>query len=225
VGIESPRMVESADGHAQEPEEAHIEPPPFVLDSDGLALAFFVARKAHAGQTRGDHGRPYLEHPIQVAELLEEEGYAEPTITAALLHDVVEDSGLTVGDVVESFGVPVGELVAALTEDPSVPDWEERKRTLRAEVAGAGPEALAIYVADKLANLHDWRVVYAAVGEHAVDYFKAPTLDARIRVWRGDLELAEEDARDLPLTAQFRDELDAFERQRSASQRRVATAS
>jgi (p)ppGpp synthase/HD superfamily hydrolase len=217
-------MVETRDEHAVGAEDADIEPPSFVLDSDSLCLAFFVARRAHAGQTRGDHGRPYLEHPIQVAELLDEQGYAESTITAALLHDVVEDSGLTVGDVVESFGVPVGELVAALTEDPSVPDWEERKRALRAEVGGAGPDALAIYVADKLANLHDWRVVYAAVGEDAVDYFKAPTLDARIRIWRGDLELAEERVPDLALTPQFRDELEAFERQRTASRRRVATA-
>jgi (p)ppGpp synthase/HD superfamily hydrolase len=217
-------VVEFKDEHAAEAEEAQIEPPPFVLDSDRLALAFFVARKAHAGQTRGDHGRPYLEHPIQVAELLEQQGYPEPTITAALLHDVVEDSGLTVGDVVESFGVPVGELVAALTEDPAVADWEERKRQLRAGAAEAGKEALAIYVADKLANLHDWRVVYAAVGEDAVDYFKAPTLDARIRIWRGDLELAQQRVPDLALTAQFSDELDAFERQRIASRRRVAAA-
>jgi hypothetical protein len=95
---------------------------------------------------------------------------------------------------------------------------------LRAGAAEAGKEALAIYVADKLANLHDWRVVYAAVGEDAVDYFKAPTLDARIRIWRGDLELAQQRVPDLALTAQFSDELDAFERQRIASRRRVAAA-
>src|SRR4051794_40618939 len=173
-------MVESRDGQSDFAANPEIQPPPFVLDSDRLCLAFFVARSAHEGQTRGDHGRPYLVHPLQVAELLDGEGYAEPTIAAALLHDVVEDSGLTVGDVVESFGVEVGELVAALTEDPAVDDWEERKLALRAGVADAGSEAVAIYVADKLANLHDWRVVYEAVGERAVDYFKAPTLDARI---------------------------------------------
>jgi (p)ppGpp synthase/HD superfamily hydrolase len=201
-----------------------IEPPPFVLESDRLALAFFVARRAHAGQTRGEHGRPYLEHPIQVAELLQELGYPEPTLAAALLHDVVEDSGLTVGDVVESFGVGVGELVAALTEDPSISDWEERKLALRESVEAAGPAALAIYVADKLANIHDWRVVYAAVGERAVGYFKAPTLDARIRAWDGDLALAERDAPELPLTPRFHEEFEAFESQRVAARRRFATA-
>jgi GTP pyrophosphokinase len=205
-------------------DRVEIEPPPFVLESDSLALAFFVARRAHAGQTRGEHGRPYLEHPIQVAELLQELDYPEATLAAALLHDVVEDSGLTVGDVVESFGVVVGELVAALTEDPSISDWEERKLALRESAETAGPAALAIYVADKLANIHDWRVVYAAVGERAVDYFKAPTLDARIRAWEGDLALAERDAPDLPLTPRFRDEFEAFESQRVAARRRFATA-
>jgi guanosine-3',5'-bis(diphosphate) 3'-pyrophosphohydrolase len=201
-----------------------IQPPPFVLGSDPVALAFFVARSAHAGQTRGEHGRPYLEHPVQVAELLEELEYPPETIAAALLHDVVEDSGLTVADVVDSFGLGVGELVSALTEDPSISEWEERKLALREEVAAAGPDAVAIYVADKLANLHDWRVVYAAVGERAVEYFKAPTLDARIRVWEGDLELAERVAPELSLTPRFRRELEAFEGQRDPEQQGLTAA-
>jgi guanosine-3',5'-bis(diphosphate) 3'-pyrophosphohydrolase len=211
-------------GGVAEEDPPEIQPPPFVLESDPVALAFFVARRAHAGQTRGEHGRPYLEHPVQVAELLEQLEYPTETIAAALLHDVVEDSGLTVTDVVDSFGLGVGELVAALTEDPSISDWEERKLALRDDVAAAGPDAVAIYVADKLANLHDWRVVYAAVGERAVDYFKAPTLDARIRVWEGDLELGERDAPDLSLTPRFRRELEAFRAQRRAPDRRLTTA-
>jgi (p)ppGpp synthase/HD superfamily hydrolase len=204
---------------AQDPDRdfpgLELDPPEFVLASDPLALAFFVAHTAHAGQTRGDHGRPYLDHPIQVAETLEEQGYPEPTVVAGLLHDVVEDSGLTVGDVVESFGVEVGELVAALTEDPSIADWEERKRALRKEVAQAGPQAAAIYAADKLANLHDWRAIYAKVGEGAVQYFKAPTLDARIRAWRDDLTMVEAADPGERVLEQFRDELAAFEAQRA----------
>ncbi len=190
------------------------QPPAFVLESEPLSLAYFVARSAHEGQTRGGGGRPYLDHPVQVAELLRDEGCAEPTIVAGLLHDVVEDSGLTVGDVVEAFGVEVGELVAALTEDPSIPDWERRKGALRDEVEGAGREATAVYVADKLANLHDWRCVYAEVGERAVDHFKAPTLDARVRAWNGDLEMAERVAPDFALVDRLRDELSAFEAER-----------
>ena len=131
-----------------------------------------------------------------------------------LLHDVVEDSGLTIGEVTERFGPQVGELVAALTEDPSISDWEERKLALRERVADSGPECAAIYIADKLANLHDWRVVYAEVGERAVQFFKAPTLDARIRAWHADLEMGERIAAQLGLNARFRRELERFERER-----------
>jgi HD domain len=204
---------------ARDRPDLELEPPDFVLTSDPLSLAFFVARSAHAGQTRGGHGRPYLDHPIQVAETLDELDYPEPTIVAGLLHDVVEDSGLTVGDVVESFGVDVGELVAALTEDPSISDWEQRKAALRKEVSKAGSQAAAIYAADKLANLHDWRAVYAEVGEEAVEYFKAPTLDARVRAWRGDLAMVEAAAPGGRLVEQFRDELAAFEAERDARAR------
>jgi hypothetical protein len=195
--------------------DVELDPPEFVLTSEPLALAFFVAHSAHAGQTRGDHGRPYLDHPIQVAETLDEQGYPEPTVVAGLLHDVVEDSGLTVGDVVASFGVEVGELVAALTEDPSIAAWEQRKLALREEVSEAGPQAAAIYAADKLANLHDWRAVYAKVGEDAVEHFKAPTLDARIRAWREDLRMVEAADPGERLLEQLRDELAAFEAERA----------
>ena len=171
--------------------ELHPEPgtevPPFVAESVSLSLAFSAAKRAHAGHTRGGHGRPYFEHPIQVAQLLHDEGFDEEVLAAGLLHDTVEDSSFTVDDVFASFGERVGCLVAALTEDPGIEDWEERKQALRESAAGAGPDCAAIYVADKLANLHDWRQVYSEVGEGSVEFFKAPTLDARIRAWPADL--------------------------------------
>lgn len=194
--------------------ERGTDAPAFVLDSATLSRAFAVASRAHSGHTRGGHGRPYLEHPIQVAELLRDEGYGEPICAAGLLHDVVEDSGLTVADVTESFGADVGSLVAALTEDTTIPDWEERKQALREAVARSGPEAAAIYVADKLANLHDWRVVYGEIGERSVEFFKAPTLDARVRAWHADLEMGERVAPGLVFNARLRGELEDFERDR-----------
>ena len=193
-----------------------------MFDSDALALAYFVASSAHAGHTRGGGGRPYLDHPVQVAELLRSDDAAEATVVAGLLHDVVEDSGLTVGEVVESFGVEVGELVAALTEDPAISDWEQRKAGLREEVAKAGPQAAAIYAADKVANLHDWRAVYAELGEDAVEHFKAPTIDARIRAWRDDLATVEGCRSSDVLVGQFRAELERFEADRE--QARVLSA-
>ena len=194
--------------------ERGVGPPDFVVESDSLSLAFSVARQAHAGHTRGGHGRPYFEHPIQVAELLRDQGYDEAVCAAGLLHDVVEDSGLTVSDVGHRFGPRVAGLVAALTEDNTIEDWEQRKAALRRSAAKSGSEGVAIYIADKLANLHDWRVVYTEVGERSVEFFKAPTLAARIRAWRADLETGEQVVPQLRLNARFREELEQFESER-----------
>jgi (p)ppGpp synthase/HD superfamily hydrolase len=188
--------------------EPEVEPPAFIRDSDRLARAFTVARRAHAGHTKGS--RAYLHHPVEVAELLRDGGYGEATITVGLLHDVVEDSGATVGDVVEEFGPDAGKLVAALTEDPTVEGWEARKRALREQAAASGPECIAIYIADKLANLNDWRFVSAEVGDRAVEFFKAPTLAARIRAWHADLEMGERYAQGLAFNALLRRELEEF---------------
>ncbi len=195
--------------------EPGVEPPAFVVASADLSMAFSLARRAHHGHTRGGHGRPYLEHPIQVAELLRDEGYGEVVCAAGLLHDVVEDSGFTTDAVTERFGAEVGRLVAALTEDPTIADWEARKRALREQAAESGAECAAIYIADKLANLHDWRLVYAEVGERAAEFFKAPTLTARVRAWRSDLEMGESVVPRLRMTSLLRGELERFERDRS----------
>lgn len=120
-----------------------------------------------------------------------------------------------VGDVVESFGVEVGELVAALTEDAGIEDWVERKVALRRQVGAAGEGAVAIYVADKLANLRDMRRLYARLGEDAIDLHKAPTLDLRIAAWREDAAMARRLSPQAPLVAALRRELLAFERERS----------
>ena len=188
--------------------EPEVEPPAFIRESERLYRAFSVARRAHAGHTKGS--RPYLHHPIEVAELLREGGYGEATIAVGLLHDVVEDSRATVADVVEDFGPEAGTMVAALTEDPTIEDWEDRKRALRDRAAGSGTECIAIYIADKLANLNDWRFVSAEVGDRAVAFFKAPTLDARVRAWRADLEMGERCAPDLAFNARLRKELEDF---------------
>jgi (p)ppGpp synthase/HD superfamily hydrolase len=188
--------------------ESELEPPAFIRESERLDRAFSVARRAHAGHVKGS--RPYLHHPIEVAELLREGGYSEATIAVGLLHDVIEDSQATVADVVEGFGPEAAEMVAALSEDPTIDDWEARKRALRQQAAAAGTECVAVYMADKLANLNDWRVVSAEVGDRAVEFFKAPTLAARIRAWRADLEMGERCAPDLEFNARLRRELEEF---------------
>jgi (p)ppGpp synthase/HD superfamily hydrolase len=200
--------------------ENPLTAPDYVRGSDLLSDALAMAAAAHRGQTRHD-GTPYLAHPLRVCELLAETGATEPTLAAALLHDGVEDSELTVGEVVERFGAEVGELVAALTEDASIEDWVARKNALRAQVAEAGERAATIYAADKLANLGELRTLYAERGESAIDLHKAPTLDLRIDAWRRDVAMVEQIAPGLALADGLRAALVALEAERAGAAERV----
>ena len=186
---------------------------PTLGRSPTLTRALATARAAHAGQSRYD-GRPYLEHPVRVADLLDRQGLAEPVVAAALLHDSVEDSPLTVGQIVEQFGPEIGEIVAALTEDPEIDDWAKRKDALRRQVIAAGADATAVYAADKLEKIRETREMYEQYGERAINLHKAPTLDLRVDAWRADLEAARGAGAPAGLLEPFGDELARFEAER-----------
>jgi (p)ppGpp synthase/HD superfamily hydrolase len=181
--------------------------------SPALREAYQLAADAHRGQTRKDGTSPYIGHPLAVARMLHEAGLDEDTLTAALLHDVVEDSELTIDEVVERFGVSVGELVAALTDDRTIEDYAERKREHRDRVERAGPRAAAIYAADKLVNVRDMRLLYEELGEAVAGRFKAP-IDVRVALWRDDAEMLEHVVPELEIVDRLRAELDAFEAER-----------
>jgi (p)ppGpp synthase/HD superfamily hydrolase len=182
--------------------------------SELLGAALELAAEAHRDQRRHD-GSSYLRHPLQVCELLALAGADEQTLAAALLHDAVEDSALTIGEVISRFGLRVGELVAALTEDERIEEWPARKDALRHAVAEAGPDAAAIYAADKLSNLRELRALYAEHGEAAIDLHKAPTLDLRVAAWRADLEMVAAVDPQQDLARALGDELAGFEAQRA----------
>jgi guanosine-3',5'-bis(diphosphate) 3'-pyrophosphohydrolase len=161
-----------------------------------IRKALETAREAHAGQTRNaSGGRPYIDHPVAVAAQLVEHGFSDEVLAAALLHDVVEDSELEVEDVRGAAGDRVAEIVDVLSDDESLESYEERKREHRERVEAAGPEALAVYVADKLTNVEMLRDAYSAQGEEVAAELKVP-LDVKVAVWDADLEMAEENAGD-----------------------------
>ncbi|WP_114638685.1 RelA/SpoT family protein [Polynucleobacter necessarius] len=80
-----------------------------------IKKAFQFADAAHLGQYRHS-GEPYITHPVSVAELCATWRLDAPSIMAALLHDVIEDTGCTKADLVEKFGNKVAELVEGLTK-------------------------------------------------------------------------------------------------------------
>ncbi|MBU3584380.1 bifunctional (p)ppGpp synthetase/guanosine-3',5'-bis(diphosphate) 3'-pyrophosphohydrolase [Polynucleobacter sp. 15G-AUS-farblos] len=80
-----------------------------------IKKAFQFADAAHLGQYRHS-GEPYITHPVAVAELCATWRLDAPSIMAALLHDVIEDTGCSKADLVEKFGNKVAELVEGLTK-------------------------------------------------------------------------------------------------------------
>ena len=90
---------------------AYLKPDEIVQ----VKKAFQFSDAAHLGQYRHS-GEPYITHPVAVAELCATWRLDAPSIMAALLHDVIEDTGCTKADLVEKFGSKVAELVEGLTK-------------------------------------------------------------------------------------------------------------
>ena len=122
-----------------------------LLSSRPDATAFAVA--AYDGVTvRPGKGMP---HATAVADVLRRTGYGEDAQTLAILHDVVEDTRRTVDDVGDAFGTPMADMVGALSEDPTIRHYAQRKRDLRARTMAAGSPVVDVAVADKIASLEE----------------------------------------------------------------------
>jgi (p)ppGpp synthase/HD superfamily hydrolase len=181
-----------------------------VERSDLVREALATAQRAHAGQLRrGSDGRPFIEHPVAVAELLVSERQGDEVLAAALLHDVVEKSDTDLTAVRERFGDVVATLVGAMTEDESIDSYEDRKEEHRRRVADSEAAALAIFAADKLTNVAMLREAYALIGEGVSDELAVP-LDLKMYIWEADLEMLFEEAPQLRLTDELADQLVAL---------------
>ncbi len=85
------------------------------LDVDNIRSAYRFADEAHLGQLRNS-GEPYITHPIAVAQQCAEWKLDAQALMAALLHDAIEDCGVTKPELIEKFGAPVADLVDGLTK-------------------------------------------------------------------------------------------------------------
>jgi guanosine-3',5'-bis(diphosphate) 3'-pyrophosphohydrolase len=168
------------------------------------------ARIAHQGQVRnGSGGMPYVEHPITVAARLDEHGYGDEVLAAALLHDVIEDSETTLEEVRGQFGDEVAGMVGALSDDESIDSYRERKAEHRERVAAAEGGAHAIYGADKLTNVTTLRAAYEDEGDAVREEFKVP-VELKTEIWEEDLRLLREKAPELPFLDELEAELSRF---------------
>ena len=121
------------------------------------ALTYATAAHAAVGQRRKYTDQPYIVHPIRVAGIVADFGGTNDMIAAAYLHDVVEDTGVSIEDILDMFGSVVAVIVDGLT-DVSVPEDGNRavrKAMDRQHSADATYEAQFVKCADIIDNAHD----------------------------------------------------------------------
>lgn len=118
------------------------------------ARLFATAAHAAVGQTRKYTGEPYVVHPIEVSQLVASVGGTDAMVAAALLHDVLEDTDVTVDLLEAEFGSEVADLVLWLTDVSTPEDGNRstRKALDRQHSAAAPAAAQTIKVADLISN-------------------------------------------------------------------------
>lgn len=127
--------------------------------------AIEFATKAHEGQFRKGTKRPYIVHPVEVADIVTSMTHDEEVICAAVLHDTIEDcEGVTAEVLADKFGERVAALVQHESEDKSK-SWEERKSATIQRLEEVPREVKMIALADKLSNMRDIDRDYPKYGE------------------------------------------------------------
>ena len=127
-----------------------------VMSASFLKALTFAAEK-HRNQRRKDTSQtPYINHPIQVANILLNEAQVtdEVVLMAALLHDTVEDTDTTFDELEQHFGKTVRDIVAEVTDDKSLPK-AVRKQYQIDHAPHLSDRAKLVKLADKISNVRD----------------------------------------------------------------------
>ncbi len=116
----------------------------------------FAARKHRDQRRKGGAAQPYINHPIDLTDILWRIGSVRDTATlvAALLHDTVEDTNTSPDEIREQFGQEVRDLVMEVTDDKNLPK-AERKRLQVVNAPHKSPKARQIKLADKISNVYE----------------------------------------------------------------------
>ena len=156
------------------------------LDTQLLDRAIIYAVKAHAGTERRGKGFPYIVHPMEAVEIVATITPDQELLAAAALHDVVEDTEVTVEDLRREFGDRIASLVVAesdvMVQGVSEEDsWHARKQAAIDRLAAAPHDAKIVAMGDKLSNMRAIARDYAQKGDALWKIFHAS--DPREHEW------------------------------------------
>ena len=140
------------------------------LNTELLDRAIVFAVRAHAGTERRCKGFPYIVHPLEAVGIVATMTSDQELLAAAALHDVVEDTDITLEQIRDEFGERIAALVAAETDElyPEVHDvesWRKRKQAAIDRLASASLDAKMVALGDKLSNMRAIARDYAVQGD------------------------------------------------------------
>ena len=125
------------------------------VDINKIQQAYILANESHIGQKRKS-GEDYILHPIEVAEILADMKMDTDTIVAGILHDVVEDTLITLSDIEYTFGSDVTKLVDGVTKLRNLPRTDSKKiENIRKMIVAMSEDirVVIIKLADRLHNM------------------------------------------------------------------------
>ena len=164
---------------------------------DLVSEAIVFSIKAHDGMRRKKSDTPYILHPIEVAAIIGTMTDKQEVIAAGVLHDVVEDAGITIEEVGENFGRRVMELVAAETENkredlPPEDTWRIRKEESLEKLKSTDDvDVLMLWMGDKLSNIRAIYRSFLAEGHKLWDKFHQSDVGAQAWYYRSIMKYTE----------------------------------
>ena len=145
------------------------------LDTSFFDKAVLFATEAHRGTERRGKGYPYIIHPMEAASIVASITNDPEMLVAALLHDTVEDTNVTLDQIRELFGERVAMLVknetAPLSEDLA---WRTKKEAQIAQLDAAPYDSKVVALGDKLSNMRGIALDYRQKGDAVWSLFHAP---------------------------------------------------
>lgn len=138
---------------------------------DKVTKAIEFAARAHDGMKRKKDKTPYILHPLEAAVIVGSMTDNSDVISAAVLHDVVEDTSITIEEIEEIFGSRVRKLVESETEDkradlPPEDTWRIRKEESLEELESCGDtDVMMLWLGDKLSNMRSFYRIWKTEGE------------------------------------------------------------
>ena len=128
------------------------------LDTNLLDRAVIFAVKAHSGTERRGKGFPYIVHLMEAVEIVATITPDQELLAAAMLHDTVEDTDVTVADLRREFGNRIAMIVEAESDvhregESDEESWHRRKQEAIDRLAAAPIEAKIVAIGDKLSNM------------------------------------------------------------------------